>query len=68
MYITDEQKRILLEHLPRAAELIAKGSVYELELALDEQITEHEMDDQFELTEVGLTLQMLYDQIHDQNP
>lgn len=67
MVITDEQKELLLKHVPNAEKFIRDDNLYELELAIDDQITEYGMDDDFELTEYGRKMQRLYDQIYSQN-
>jgi hypothetical protein len=67
MILTSEQKEKLFHYVPKAKAFIESDDLYELELAIDEQITDAGMDDDFELNELGHTLQRLYDQIHIAN-
>lgn len=67
MILTSEQEKLLLRYVPNAQEWIATDNLYELELALDDQIVIVGMDADFELNETGLLLQRLYDQIYMQN-
>jgi hypothetical protein len=67
MILTSEQKEALFRYVPKAKAFIESNDLYELELAIDEQITDAGMDDDFELNELGHTLQRLYDQIYIQN-
>lgn len=67
MIINDEQRVLLLKYVPNSETYIENDDLCELELALDAQITENGMDENFELTDLGLKLQLLYDQIYNQN-
>ena len=65
--ITDRQKQLLLEHLPAAAQCIEDNDIDQLLEDLDDKITEVGFDADYELNEIGLKLQQLYDQIYSQN-
>ena len=67
MNITDKQKMILLEYVPNAVRLLQESNLYDLEMAIDDEITETGMNDSFELNEIGVKLQLLYDRIYNQN-
>jgi hypothetical protein len=67
MILTSDQKEKLFRYVPKAKAFIESDDLYELELAIDEQITDAGMDDDFELNELGHILQRLYDQIYTQN-
>lgn len=65
--ITDSQKQLLLEHLPTAAQCIKNDNIDQLLEDLDDKITEVGFDADYELNELGLKLQQLYDQLYSQN-
>ena len=65
--ITDNQKQLLLEHLPTAAQCIEDNDIEQLLEGLDDKITEVGFEVDYELNEIGLKLQQLYDQIYSQN-
>lgn len=65
--ITDSQNQLLLEHLPSAAQCIEDNNIDTLLEELDDKITEVGFDADYELNEVGLKLQQLYDQLYSQN-
>lgn len=65
--ITDSQKQLLLEHLPAAAQCIEDNDIDQLLEDLDDKITEVGFEADYELNEIGLKLQQLYDQIYSQN-
>lgn len=65
--ITDSQKQLLLEHLPSAAQCIEDNDIDQLLEDLDDKITEVGFDANYELNELGLELQQLYDQLYSQN-
>ena len=67
VYITDEQKNILAVYLDNFNELIKSNDVNDLLDELDDLITDIGFDENYELTEEGLKLQLLYDQIYNQN-
>ena len=62
MIITDAQKEILSKY---GVELFK--DVNETLLALDDKITEVGFDADYELNEIGLELQRLYDELYNQN-
>lgn len=65
--ITDSQKQLLLEHLHSAAQCIEDNNIDQLLEDLDDKITEVGFDADYELNELGLELQQLYDQLYSQN-
>lgn len=65
--ITTEQKDLLSEHLPNAENLIETDEIDDILDALDDLITEIGFEPNWELNEVGLKLQLLYDQLYSQN-
>lgn len=65
--ITDSQKRLLLEHLPTAAKCIKDNDIDQLLEDLDDRITEIGFNADYSLNEIGLKLQLLYDQLYNQN-
>ncbi len=62
MIITDEQKALL-----NSRGIKIYNDVNDTLLAIDEKITEIGFNSKYELNEVGLKLQKLYDQIYNQN-
>lgn len=65
--ITDSQKQLLLEYLPVAAKCIENNDIDKLLENLDDKITEVGFGADYELNEIGLKLQQLYDQLYSQN-
>lgn len=65
--ITTEQKDLLSEHLTNAENLIKTDEIDDILDALDDLITEIGFAPNWELNEVGLKLQLLYDQLYSQN-
>lgn len=65
--ITDEQKELLLKHLPDADIFIESDDIDNLLDELDNKITEIGFNSDYSLNETGLKLQLLYDQIYNQN-
>jgi hypothetical protein len=62
MNITDKQKAMLEEHNVAISE-----EIRDVLLDLDAKITEIGFDADYELNDIGLKLQKLYDQLYDQN-
>lgn len=62
MIITQAQKEVLNEYIPNFNE-----DIDALLLDLDDKITEIGFEKDNELNEVGLKLQMLYDELYSQN-
>ena len=67
MNITDEQKELLLEHLPEVDQYLNSGDVDAVLDQLDDKITEIGFNKDYSLNKIGLKLQRLYDQIYIQN-
>ncbi len=71
MKITGEQKSLLKEYgvaIPENVEdMKSADEINEVLLALDAKITEIGFDANYDLNDVGLKLQKLYDQLYDQN-
>ena len=65
--INSGQKEILNEYMPNAQELLDKDEIDDLLDALDDLITDVGFDKNWELNELGLKLQLLYDQLYNQN-
>ena len=65
--INSGQKEILNEYMPNAQELLDKDEINDLLDALDDLITDVGFDKNWELNELGLKLQLLYDQLYNQN-
>lgn len=65
--VTDEQRKLLAEHLENTEELFKSDDVNEILLPLDDLITEVGFDENYELNELGLKLQKLYDELYNQN-
>lgn len=65
--ITDAQKGLLLEHLPNAQDCIYENDIDAVLDILDAKITEIGFDANYDLNDVGLKLQKLYDQLCNQN-
>ncbi len=62
--ITDEQRKVLDEY---GIPITKSNELNTLLLDIDAKITEIGFDRDYELTEVGLKLQRIYDQIYMQN-
>jgi predicted transcriptional regulator len=67
MNIADEQKQLLLEHMPEAQRSFDNNDIDQLLEDLDAKITEIGFDADYELNDIGLKLQKLYDELYDQN-
>jgi alpha-galactosidase len=67
MIITNEQKQLLLEHMPEAQRSIDHDDIDQLLEDLDVKITEIGFDADYELNGIGLMLQKLYDELYGQN-
>lgn len=71
MNISDSQKELLKEYglvLPDNIDEIDEiEKINEVLLDLDDKITEIGFDSNYDLNEVGLKLQRLYDQLYNQN-
>lgn len=65
--ITDDQKKLLLLHLPDLYESITDGDIDAVLDKLDDKITEIGFNADYSLNEAGLKLQRLYDQLYNQN-
>lgn len=65
--VSDNQKRLLLEYLPNVEQYIENTNIDRILEELDDKITEVGFDANYELNEVGLKLQELYDQLYNQN-
>jgi predicted transcriptional regulator len=65
--ITDEQRKLLIENVPNAEELFKLYDVNDFLTELDDVIIDKGMNKDYELTELGLKLQVLYDEIYNQN-
>ncbi|MPN62324.1 hypothetical protein SDC9_210071 [bioreactor metagenome] len=66
MTITDEQKKLIIEYIPNAEKILNLDDINDLLIELDDVII-NQMDENGDLTELGLKLQTLYDEILDQN-
>ncbi len=65
--ITEKQKELLLKYLEGANEYIDSGDIDMVLDLLDSKITEVGFTPDYELNEIGLKLQILYDEIYNQN-
>lgn len=65
--ISNEQKDLLVQYLPDAEKMIIEGDIDAVLDRLDDKITEIGFDREYELNEIGLQLQRLYDQLYNQN-
>lgn len=65
--VTNEQRDLLIKHLPNANKLLESDDVNEILLPLDDLITEIGFQENYELNELGLKLQKIYDEIYTQN-
>ena len=67
MNITEEQKSILLLHIPDVNQSINNGDLDDVLDQLDDKITEIGFNRDYTLNEIGLKLQKLYDELYVQN-
>ncbi|GEM_PF-571246 len=67
MNITEEQKSILLLHIPDINQSINNGDLDDVLDQLDDKITEIGFNRDYTLNEIGLKLQKLYDELYVQN-
>jgi len=65
--ITEEQKSILLLHIPDINQSINNGDLDDVLDQLDDKITEIGFNRDYTLNEIGLKLQKLYDELYVQN-
>lgn len=65
--IKNEQKELLNKYISDLDEMIEDDNIGDLLDELDDVITGIGFDEKYELTEEGLKLQLLYDQIYNQN-
>lgn len=62
MIITDKQKNIIEEYIENPS-----NDIDILLLDLDDKITEIGFDAEYNLNDIGITLQKLYDELYNQN-
>ena len=67
MNIMEEQKSILLLHIPDINQSINNGDLDDVLDQLDDKITEIGFNCDYTLNEIGLKLQKLYDELYVQN-
>ena len=67
MNITEEQKSILLSHIPDINQSINNGDLDDVLDQLDDKITEIGFNRDYTLNEIGLKLQKLCDELYVQN-
>lgn len=67
MNITEEQKSILLLHIPDINQSINNGDLDDVLDQLDDKITEIGFNRDYTPNEIGLKLQKLYDELYVQN-
>lgn len=67
MRITDKQKEVLIKYVDNAEALIEGGDLEALLLELDDTIIDKGLDENYNSTSLGVTLQKLYDAIYIQN-
>ena len=65
--INNDQKELLLTHLPNLQESIESGDIDTVLEDLDAKITEIGFNADYSLNESGQRLQKLYDELYDQN-
>ncbi len=65
--INNDQKELLLTHLPNLQEIIESGDIDTVLEDLDAKITEIGFNADYSLNETGQRLQKLYDELYDQN-
>lgn len=65
--INDDQRILLLEHIPKANQYIEDNDINPLLEDLDDKITEVGFDANYDLNDIGMKLQKLYDELYDQN-
>lgn len=67
LIIDDEQKKLLLLYLPDLKDSIESGDIDTVLDELDDKITEIGFNSDYSLNETGLSLQLLYDKLYNQN-
>lgn len=65
--INDDQKELLLTHLPNLQESIENGDIDVVLDKLDAKITEIGFNADYSLNKTGQRLQRLYDELYNQN-
>ena len=65
--ISNEQKDLLVKYLPNVEQCVTAGDIDTVLDLLDNKITEIGFNPEYELNEVGLKLQRLYDELYNQN-
>lgn len=65
--VDKSQEQLLNTYLPSAQKYIECDDINQLLEDLDDKITEIGFDSNYDLNEVGLKLQRLYDQLYNQN-
>ena len=65
--VDKSQEQLLHTYLPSAQKYIECDDINQLLEDLDDKITEIGFDSNYDLNEVGLKLQRLYDQLYNQN-
>ena len=65
--ISNEQKELLIKYLPDVENCIITGDIDSVLERLDDKITEIGFNADYELNEVGLKLQLLYDELYVAN-
>lgn len=65
--VTKDQIKRLKEYLPNVEDLIAADDLYEFEIEVSQLAVEYGLDENDEMTPLGLELQNLYDEIYYQN-
>ena len=67
LIIDDEQKKLLLLYLPDLKDSTKSGDIDTVLDELDDKITEIGFNSDYSLNETGLSLQLLYDKLYNQN-
>ncbi len=67
MILTDEQKKIIIENVPNGVDLIERDNLGDLLTEIDNVIVSAGMDLNYDLNDLGIKLQRIYDQIYNQN-
>lgn len=65
--ISNEQRKLLIKYLPDMENCITTSDIDTVLDRLDNKITEKGFTPEYELNEVGLKLQRLYDELYNQN-
>ncbi len=65
--VLESQRELLLKYLPDLQLSIENDDIDTVLDKLDDKITEIGFDANYDLNDVGLKLQRLYDQLYDQN-